>query len=625
MAIDYTSKRLFFALSSLVIILMMTLFAWRVNNEKRQLETNIDERVKSASLRIAKSVNPLVYNIYQKATERRFTEETASAILDAELEAEFIQVIKVYGNFGHLFMGKYKDEDGRFVFIKQGMVMEDETLETLRTPVSFSGMTIGNIEVDYSYRSFAASVKSSIVQEFLQTLILTVFIILLFFLIRRSLEEKQKAESAFHTLKETQHRLLESELKLKNINQTLEEKVELRTQELMSSNEQLMVATEKADAANKAKSLFLANMSHEIRTPMNGIMGLTELVLRTALNPLQKEYLSKLKYSAENLLYILNDILDLSKIEAGKLTIEHKVFNFKDMLNSVLASLQVKADEKGLALRVDVVEPFPLMVEGDLVRCSQILSNLLSNAIKFTEQGVVELRVERPDGGHRINVQVRDTGIGITEEQQTRLFSTFSQADESTSRKYGGTGLGLVICKHLVKLMGGEDIYLESSYGKGSIFKFSLMLPCYEQQTAQTDLYAIKAQETCDLFTSTKLKNKQVLLVEDVAINRLVARSAFEQAGMIIEEAEDGLEATKMALKKQYDLIVMDIQMPQMDGYEATRVIRTYESYRNTPIVAMTANAMTDDKEQSLAAGMNSHITKPIKLDQVISELERLF
>lgn len=630
MRINLSSRKVFYTQCLMLILVMLAVFIWRVTIEEQQVESNIDERVKSSSMRISNSVRPLVYNIYQKATERRFTEETASAILDSELAAEFIHVIKVYGNFGHLFMGKYKAQDGAFVAITEDHSPANTGTQSnvLRTPVKMKGMTIGNIEIEYSYGAKKAELTAVVVQEFVQFLLITTLVILLLWALRRTSSEKIKTETTLRELNQTQEKLIDSELQLKEINQTLEDKVEQRTLELRESNEQLTVANEQADAANKAKSMFLANMSHEIRTPMNGIMGLTELVLRTELTEEQKGYLENLKYSSDNLLRILNDILDLSKIEAGKFTIERQAFDFEKMLDSVWGSMEAKASEKNLELRRRVSEPFLPRVVGDSVRCSQILSNLLNNAIKFTDSGHVTLRIERQEGSDQVEISVSDTGIGITAEQQEKLFSTFSQADDSTSRKYGGSGLGLVICKHLVKLMGGEGIELISEYGKGSQFCFKLHLPLAEQEekpAKKEDAHKEDAIKHPADWVSEKLKGKQVLLVEDVLVNQIVAKTILEQAGMHVDCAVNGREAVEMAKETEFDLIVMDIQMPEMDGYEATRIIRTYENYQQTPIVAMTANAMTDDKEQSAAAGMNAHLTKPIQLEQVIQELEKFF
>ncbi len=617
---NLSTQRNFIVLCVVVTVLMVTLFFWRIHLADQQLHKNTDERVAAISMRIASTLIPLVINIYKKSTERAFTEETASAILDAEMQVDFIRGIKVYGNFGHIFTGKYKNQDDKLITTLDDFYFRTYDIVSARYPVRHQNMTIGNIEVYYTYKLTRDRFQSIVIQELIQFSLITLFVFVLLYITRKASIEKIRAEKSLAKLNATQTALHKSEKLLIEANNSLEEQVKNRTQELEEANKKLTKATADARQASQSKSLFLANMSHEIRTPMNGVIGLTDLLLRTDLSEQQRDYLTKLKFSSNNLLHLLNDILDFSKIEAGKLSVEFITFNFREMLDSIQQTFAAKAQEKNIELIINYPSSFTDYVVGDVVRCSQIISNLISNAIKFTDTGSVTVNVTRTDISDQIKISVLDTGIGISSEQQARLFAPFSQADDSTSRKYGGTGLGLVISKHLALLMGG-DIHLSSELGRGTQFDVLLNLP--EASKAEAEQLQTETTIGIDVHESKILKNKTLLLVEDIAINRLIAQEAFEQAGLIVHCAENGKIAVEMATAADYDLIVMDIQMPIMDGYEATRLIRKLPNHHHTPIIAMTANAMSDDKELSLASGMNSHLTKPIQIEQAVAELEK--
>ncbi|HIJ89438.1 MAG: PAS domain S-box protein [Desulfobulbaceae bacterium] len=383
----------------------------------------------------------------------------------------------------------------------------------------------------------------------------------------------------------------------------------------------------KAEAANQAKSEFLANMSHEIRTPMNAIMGMIGLALKRPLSEKVTEFLSVAQNSANSLLGIINDILDFSKIESGKLSIEDIKFSLQDSLANLLGMFRESCREKGLDLDTEIGSDVPDVVIGDPSRLGQILVNLINNAIKFTRQGAITVTIRclaRDEESVRLRFTVCDSGIGIPANKIATIFDAFEQADGSINRNYGGTGLGLTICKKLVQMMGGE-ISVDSSLGMGSTFAFELPLRLPEtgrlNPPETLNVFGKQIPEV-DAEAIQGLRGKKILLVEDNQINQMVAREVLANAGLIVTMANNGREALVM-LADDVAAVLMDIQMPEMDGYETTRAIRQQPRFANLPIIAMTANAMSGDKEKCLTAGMDDYVAKPFEPKEVLGKLVR--
>jgi len=388
---------------------------------------------------------------------------------------------------------------------------------------------------------------------------------------------------------------------------------------LMENELALKEAVEKARAADRAKSQFLANMSHEIRTPMNGIVGFLDLISETELNQNQKEYLSIVKSSADHLLEIINDILDISKIESGKLKLENIAINLKEELKNSLYLYNGKALEKGIRLECDIDGGLDTPLKADPVRLRQVISNLISNAVKFTEKGCVKLSVKKlTENSTQIKLlfSIQDNGIGIPKEKIEYIFSPFEQADSSTTRRFGGTGLGLAISKRLIEMMGG-NLTVESEVGKGSTFSFTL------------DLSRCELDHTCEKthpeHNSKIMFDAKVLVAEDNKVNQKLLKILLEHLGISPQIVENGKEAFEMFVDNEYDMILMDINMPEMDGVSATRLIREYEKengLNTTPIIALTANALSGDKERFLESGMDGYIPKPIDKGFLLEVLE---
>ncbi len=505
-----------------------------------------------------------------------------------------------------------KDAQGRHIFVNQALASQTEA-----TVGSLLGKTNGDLwppEIAAKLDSADAAViigrspliieEDVLMKNGVRTYLTTKFPI------ERSNGETFLAGISFDI---TERKQAESELIQHR--KYLEELVSARTLELEQSRDA-------AEAANKAKSVFLANMSHELRTPMNGVMGMIDLVLRRATDRQQIDWLNKSRSSASHLLSVINDILDISKIESDRMALEQRDFSLPNVIDDVMHMQEAAALVKELRFSSEIDASVPYMLCGDVMRLKQILINFVGNAVKFSEHGQITVHasaVDKDSHGVLLRIEVADQGIGISPEQQERLFHAFTQADDSMTRKYGGTGLGLIISKRLAMLMGG-DAGVDSTLGAGSTFWFTVKLIAREAEPVVAEAKASVSDAT---IIQERYFGHRILVVDDEPINREVAQMQLEAVDLVVDTAEDGAEAIVMAQKASYAAILMDMQMPELNGLEATHEIRQLPGYRDIPIIAMTANAFAEDKARCLEAGMNDFLIKPFNPDQLFEILLR--